>query len=81
MATSELRRTAKRSSKQPHEPAIKVDSEPTAGLLGTVVGKELGADGEEQIAEDDRVNRNLEAGASSSGGDRPIEPKAGRGPD
>ena len=70
-ATAPLRSTApraRRRSARPHEPEPKPEQEPTAGIPANVEGRELGADGEEQIAREDRA---AEPSASSSGGRGP----------
>ena len=71
-ATADTRRTTarKKSSAQPHEPEPKADSEPTAGIPAQVEGRELGADGEAKIAEEDlEVGKQQEASSSSRGPD------------
>ena len=59
----------KHSSGRPHEPEPKLEQEPTAGIPANVEGRELGADGEEQVAREDRA-----AGQAASS-------SRGRGPD
>ena len=68
-ATKDGRTSAprKRSSAHPHEPEPKAHAEPTAGIPAVSGGQELGADGEQRIADEDRK---VEAGGSTSSTDR-----------
>ena len=61
---------AKRSSTRPHEPEPKPEQEPTAGIPANVEGRELGADGEEQVAREDRVAGQSAGSSSGRGPDR-----------
>ena len=59
------------AKKKPHEPRLRADSAPTAGMPGTLEGRELGQDGEEEVAaEDERAQRHVQVGGSSSSGGR-----------
>jgi len=88
-ASANTRTSAKRSN--PHEPATKADNEPTAHAPATFDGEELGAEGEEDIAAEDRAASAAQAantGSSSSSSAAPVEAgeeeavaRLARGPD
>ena len=49
-------RATRRSSRRPHEPVPATSAEPTAGAPTAVEGRELGAEGEERVAQDDTID-------------------------
>lgn len=71
------------AAKKLHEPEPKADADPTAGLPATAMGRELGADGEARIAEDDRrqaQDHDPEASSSNNArGSRMAEPGGTQG--
>ena len=77
-----LPRQRRKNSNRPHEPVAKPDNDPTARLPGNVAGRELGADGEEQIAQEDRqaaVDPPNSGGAASSGSGGAAGASSGQG--
>ena len=84
-----MRAGGKRKRGEPHEPQPPAHEDPTVGAPIHADGQELGQRGEERVAEADREVAAAAGplaqvgGASSSGENRPVEPRerAGRGPD